>query len=89
MAEYILSDYIDKALAWAVYEKLEDGTYAGKIPECTGVIAFGKSLRECEEDLHSTLEDWVLVGLKQGHELPVIEGIDLNKEIAREPLETL
>jgi predicted RNase H-like HicB family nuclease len=89
MAEYILSDYIDKTLARAVYEKLEDGTYAGKIPGCVGVIAFGKSLRECEEDLHSTLEDWVLVGLKQGHELPVIEGIDLNKEIAREPLETL
>ena len=89
MAEYILSDYIDKALAWAAYEKLDDGTYAGKIPGCTGVIAFGRSLQECEEDLHSTLEDWVLVGLKQGHELPVIEGIDLNKEIAREPLETL
>jgi hypothetical protein len=52
-------------------------------------MAFGKSLRECEEDLHSTLEDWVLVGWKQGHELPVTEGIDLKKEIAREPLETL
>lgn len=89
MAEYILSDYISKALSQAVYEKLEDGTYAGKIPECTGVLAFGNSLRECEEDLQSTLEDWVLVGLKKGHRLPVIDGIDLNKDIIREPLETL
>lgn len=89
MAEYILSDYINKALARAVYEKLEDGTYAGKITGCTGVLAFGKSLRECEEELQSTLEDWVLIGLKKGHELPVIEDIDLNKEIVREPLETL
>ena len=89
MAEYILSDYISKALAQAVYEKLEDETYAGKIPDCVGVLAFGSTLRNCEEDLHSTLEDWVLIGLKQGHKLPVIDGIDLNKEIVREPLETL
>lgn len=89
MAEYILSDYIDKALAQAIYEKLEDGTYAGRIPVCTGVIAFGKTLRECEEELHSTLEDWVLVGLKKAHDLPIIEGIDLNQEIIREPLEAL
>jgi hypothetical protein len=33
MAEYVLSDYISKALAQAVYEKLEDGPCAGKIPE--------------------------------------------------------
>ncbi len=32
MVEYILSEHISKALAQAVYEKLEDGTYAGKIP---------------------------------------------------------
>ena len=89
VAEFILSDYIDKALAQAVYEKLQDGTYAGKITDCTGVLAFGKSLRKCEEELRSTLEDWVLVGLKKGHELPVIDDIDLNKEIVREPMETL
>jgi hypothetical protein len=89
MAEYILSDYIAKALAGAVYEKLEDGTYAGKIPICVGVLAFGTALRNCEEELHSTLEDWVLIGLKQGHKLPVIDGIDLNKDIVREPLEIL
>ena len=89
MAEYILSDYISKALARAVYEKLGDGTYAGKISECTGVLAFGNNLRECEEELQSTLEEWVLVGLKKGHRLPVIDDIDLNKDIIREPLETL
>jgi len=89
VAEYILSDYIDKALSQAVYEKLEDETYAGKIPVCTGVIAFGNTLRECENELHSTLEDWVFVGLKKSHELPIIDDIDLNKEIIREPMETL
>jgi hypothetical protein len=46
------------------------------------VIAFGKTLCECEDELHSTLEDWILVGLKLGRPLPVIEGIDLNREPA-------
>lgn len=89
VAEYILSDYISKSLAQAVYEKLDDETYAGKIPVCIGVIAFGKTLAECEEELHSTLEDWVLMDLRQDQELPVIKGINLNQEIIREPLETL
>jgi len=66
---YILSEYIERAMAEAVYDKLEDGTFAGKIPPCTGVVAFGDTLRECEEELHSTLEDWVLVGIKLGHRL--------------------
>jgi len=80
---YILSEYVQRVMAQAVYDKLEDGTFAGKIPPCKGVVAFGKTLRECEDELHSTLEDWILVGLKLGHPLPVIGGIDLNREPAR------
>jgi predicted RNase H-like HicB family nuclease len=81
---YVLSDYVDEALAQAAFEKLEDGSYAGRIPPCAGVVAFGASLRECENELRSTLEDWILVGLRLKHPLPVIAGIDLNREPARE-----
>ena len=86
---YVLSDYDAEALAGAAFEKLEDGSYAGRIPSCTGVVAFGTSLRECENELRSTLEDWILVGLQLKHPLPVIEGIDLNKEPAREPVDAV
>lgn len=86
---YILSAYISQAMAQAVYDKLEDGTFAGRIPSCKGVVAFGATLRECEDELRSTLEDWILVGLKLGHPLPVIGGIDLNKEPTRAPVDTL
>jgi predicted RNase H-like HicB family nuclease len=79
---YILSEYVEEVMAQAVYDKLEHGTFAGRIPSSKGVVAFGKSLRECEDELQSTLEDWILVGLKLGHPLPVIEGIDLNREPA-------
>lgn len=86
---YVLSDYLDTALARADYDKLEDGTFAGRIPSCPGVVAFGTTLRECEQSLRSTLEDWVLLGLKLSHSLPVIEGIDLNRIPQREPVDTV
>ena len=75
---FILTDYVDQAMAEAVYDKLEDGTFAGRIPPCPGVIAFAASLRECEDELRSTLEDWILVGFRLGHPLPIIAGIGLN-----------
>lgn len=88
-AQFILTDYVEQALSQATYDKLEDGTFAGRIPLCKGVVAFGATLRECQDELRSTLEDWILVGLKLGHSLPVIDGIDLNKEPQREPVETM
>ena len=86
---YILSEYMEQAMAEAIYDKLEDETFSGRVPSCKGVVAFGKTLRECEDELRSTLEDWILVGLKLGHPLPVIGGIDLNKEPTREPVDAL
>jgi predicted RNase H-like HicB family nuclease len=89
MVRFILTDYVSQALARAVYNKLDDGIFSGHIPSCPGVIAFGKTLSKCEDELRSTLEDWILVGLKLGHSLPVINGIDLNKEPRHEPVEAV
>ena len=87
--QYILSDYVEQAMMQAVYDKLEDDTFTGRIPLCKGVIAFGITLRECEYELQSTLEDWILLGLKLGHFIPVINGLDLNKEPSLEPVDTM
>lgn len=89
IGQFVLTDYLNRALAEAEYDKLEDRTFSGRIPSCKGVIAFGLSLRECETELRSTLEDWVLVGLKLGHPLPVLDSIDLNKEPEYESVESL
>ena len=86
---FIITDYIELAMSLAMYDKLEDGTYVGKIPPCKGVIAFASSLRTCEDELRSTLEDWILVGLKLKHSLPIISEIDLNREAKVESLEAL
>lgn len=89
MSRFVLTDYIERAMSLAVYDKLEDGTFAGTIPSFHGVIAFGPTLRHCEEELRSTLEDWILVGLKLSHPLPVLEDIDLNREARFDPMGTL
>jgi predicted RNase H-like HicB family nuclease len=87
--KYILTEYVDQAMAQAEYDKLEDGTFSGRIPACQGVVAFADTLRQCQDELRSTLEDWIFVGLKLGHSLPIIAGIDLNKEPTRESVDPL
>ncbi len=83
---FILTDYVEQAMAYAIYDKLGDNTFAGRIPSCKGVVAFGSTLRECEQELRSTLEDWILLGLKLGHPLPIIANINLNREPIYEPV---
>lgn len=63
----------------AHYELMEGGCFFGTIPKCKGLWAEGKTLEECREELQSTLEDWLLLGLQWGHNLPVIDGISLNR----------
>jgi len=81
MGVVMLTEYIERAMGKAVYDKLEDGTYCGKIPECPGTIAFAKSLYQCQNELRSVLEGWLLVKIKHGDHLPIIDGVDLNKGI--------
>ena len=88
-ARFILSDYIDGAMSIAEFDKLDGGSYAGRIPVCQGVVAFGETLTKCQEELRSTLEDWALVGIKLGHPIPPIDGIDLTPEPVRELVDAL
>ena len=79
----MISAFIAAALRRAHYELMENGGFFGSIPECTGCWANGVTLEECREELRSTLEDWLLLGLQLGHSLPVIDGLDLN---AKQPI---
>ena len=74
----MLIEYINKAMSKAVYEKLEDGTYCGKIRDCSGTIAFGNTLYDCQNELKSVLEGWLIVKIRHGDRLPIIAGFDLN-----------
>lgn len=77
----MLIEYINKAMSKAVYDKLEDGSFSGKIPQCLGVVAFGKTLYQCEQELRSSLEGWLIVKIRHGDTLPVVGRIALNKRM--------
>lgn len=74
----MLTEYIQAGMERAEYEKLEDGTYYGHIPELQGVLANAPTLEACRTQLREVLEDWILLGLRLGHPLPIVDGIDLN-----------
>jgi predicted RNase H-like HicB family nuclease len=66
----MLIEYINRAITKAVYEKLEDGTYSGKIPQTPGVIAFADTLYQCQEELRAVLEGWLIVKMRHSDKLP-------------------
>jgi len=80
----MLTEYIHGAMRKASYELLEDGTFYGEIAECQGVWANASTLEACREELQDALEGWIILGLRLGHTLPVLDDIDLNsiKEVA-------
>ena len=80
----MLTEYVSQSMRRAHYEIMENGRYWGEIPELQGVWAEGETLEQCRETLREVLEDWLLVGLRRGHTIPVIAGIDLNKETGAE-----
>lgn len=73
----MLTDYIQAAMHRATYEILEDGTYYGEIPGIHGVYANAAALDTCRKELQEVLEGWIVLGLRLGHALPVLDGIDL------------
>jgi predicted RNase H-like HicB family nuclease len=78
----MLTEYIQAAMGHARFERLpEDGTVYGEIPECQGVWANAATEEECRRELQEVLEDWLLVGIRLGHLLPVIDAIDLNTRV--------
>jgi predicted RNase H-like HicB family nuclease len=73
----MLTNYIHAALRQAKYEIIEGGQYYGEIPGFDGVWASTSTLEACREELRETLEDWLVLGLRMGHSLPVVDGINL------------
>jgi predicted RNase H-like HicB family nuclease len=86
---YKLSAYVMEALDEAVYQRMDRGGFTGRIPSCLGVEAVGRSLLECEDELRSTLEEWIVVEMRLQRPLPVLNGIDLNQEPSHEPLDAV
>ena len=73
----MLTRYIQAAMKLAQYEMLDDKTFYGSIPGFQGVWANEPTLEACRQELQDALEDWLLLGVSLGHELPIVDGIEL------------
>jgi len=77
----MLTAYINAAMRSAHYELLKDGEgYIGTIPTLQGVWANADTLEACRDELREVLEEWIILGLKMNHHIPLIDGIELNFE---------
>lgn len=68
----MLTEYVAAALRLAHYELMEDGQFFADVPELPGVWASASTLAACRDELREVIEDWLLVGLRQGEAMPVI-----------------
>jgi predicted RNase H-like HicB family nuclease len=73
----MIRQYVDAALRGARYDKLDDGTYYGKIPRLRGVLATADTLEECRDHLGEVVEEWVLVRGAKGLSVPAIGKIEV------------
>ena len=73
----ILLDYCQKALQQAKYKRLNDGSWFAEIEGCKGVWGNGSTVEECRQDLLEVLEEWIILKLQDGDDLPVMDGIEI------------
>ena len=77
----MLTNYIQAAMHKAHYEILPDGEgYFGRIQGLQGVWANANTLEACREELREVLEEWIIIGLKMGSPIPIIDGIEIKIE---------
>ena len=76
----MILEYIEKALSHARYEIIEDDEpYYGEVPELAGVYATGKTLEECRENLKEVIEGWIIVRLRRGLLIPMIDNCTIEE----------
>ena len=81
----MFAEYIAAALERAEYEKIDDPEpYYARVPGLQGVWATGKTFEECRKELISTIEEWIVLGLRMGHTIPSIDGH--TKSVSLEPV---
>jgi len=73
----MLLEYCEKSVAKAEYNRLEDGTWYAEIPDFEGVWANGSTVEDCRKGLLEVLEEWILLKVRDGDELPSVDGMIL------------
>jgi predicted RNase H-like HicB family nuclease len=73
----MIREYVERALGEADYDKLDDGTFCAEVPALRGVLATGDTLEQCRRQLAEVVEEWVLVRIARGLDVPPLGGIEI------------
>lgn len=73
----MISAYIDKALSRARFEVLDDGSFCARVSGLRGVLAVGDGVEECRRQLSEVVEEWILVRVARGLDVPKLGGISI------------
>ncbi|WP_232287201.1 type II toxin-antitoxin system HicB family antitoxin [Crocosphaera watsonii] len=73
----LLVDYCEKALKKAKYKRLNDGTWFAEIDGFQGVWGNGLTIEECRQDLLEVLEEWIILKLQDGDNLPIVDDLQI------------
>ena len=77
----MIQEYLQKAMETATYEFLKEEGFYGSIPGAAGVWAMGETVEECRQELLEVLQEWVLIGITRGNELPAFDEVELKVEL--------
>lgn len=66
----MISRYLAEALRRARYEIVDDGIYCATVTGLPGVVATGKTLEGCRDQLAEVIEEWLLVRVALGLKIP-------------------
>jgi predicted RNase H-like HicB family nuclease len=77
----MIAEYLDKAMQYAQFERIEDGTVFGSFPEhlgLKGAWADADTEEECRTELRDVLEGWVLLHISDHTPIPTIDGVSID-----------
>ena len=73
----MILEYMNKAIEHSSYKRLDDGSWFAEIPGFDGVWANAAAVEACRKELLEVLEEWLLLKVRDGDEIPSIDGIQL------------
>ena len=73
----MIRGYLERALERARYTQLDDGSYCAEVRGLRGVIATGRTLERCRAALQEVVEEWILVRVARGLDIPALGGLKI------------
>ncbi|MBN1902363.1 type II toxin-antitoxin system HicB family antitoxin [Candidatus Sumerlaeota bacterium] len=76
---FSMTEYVEKALIKAEYNRDENGVVIAKVANASGFFAQGDNFEEARDHLREVIEGNVILSLQLGIPIPSIEGVKITE----------